>query len=289
MQKGKHRIAVFGSNGQLGTDIVEVLRREDKFEVAALTRRDVDCTEADAVSRVVAKSSPHTVINCAAVVRVDDCEDQASIAFEVNAIGAFNIARACAGIGARCVYISTDYVFDGVKKNAYVESDQPNPINVYGVSKLAGEHLVRQTAPRWLIVRVSSLFGTTGARGKGGNFVETIRANAKKGGPLKVVDDIRVSPTYTRDAAKVMCRLIESEATGIVHAANGGSCTWYEFAREILEFTGTDTVLVPIPSIDYPAKARRPANSSLVSQRSPELFEQPPRAWQEALKDYLKV
>ena len=280
---------VFGSNGQLGTDLVYILRQAGKFDVVALNHGDADCTKADVVNGVVVKFHPQTVINCAAVVRVDDCEDQASLAFEVNAVGAFNVARACAAIDARCVYISTDYVFDGMKKGAYVESDQTNPINVYGTSKLAGELLVRQTVSRWLIVRVASLFGTTGARGKGGNFVETILAKAKKGDSLKIVDDIRISPTYTRDAAGVVHRLVEREATGIVHAANGGSCTWCEFAREILKLTATDATLEPIPSVEYAAKARRPANSSLISERSSELFQRPPRAWQEALKDYLEA
>jgi dTDP-4-dehydrorhamnose reductase len=285
---GKHKIAVFGSTGQLGTDLVEVLRQEARFDVVPLSHGDADCTKADAVSRVVLKLRPHTVINCAAFVRVDDCEDQANLAFDVNAIGAFNVARACAAIDAHCVYISTDYVFDGMKENAYVESDQTSPINVYGVSKLAGEHLVRQTVPRWLIVRVSSLFGKTGARGKGGNFIETILAKAKKGDPLKIVDDIRISPTYTWDAAHVLRHLLENDVTGVVHAANGGSCTWCEFARQVLKLTDIDVSLEPILSNEYPAKARRPANSALISQRSPELFHKTPRTWQQALKDYLE-
>jgi dTDP-4-dehydrorhamnose reductase len=283
----EHKIVIFGSNGQLGTDLVETLRLAGEFDVVPLTHGEADCTKADMVNTVVAKLRPHTVINCAAVVRVDDCEDQANLAFEVNAIGALNVARACRTMDARCVYVSTDYVFDGMKKSAYIESDQTNPINVYGASKLAGELLVRQTAPRWLIVRVASLFGATGARGKGGNFVETILAKAKKRDLLRIVDDIRISPTYTRDAAKAVRRLIKLEAMGIVHAANGGSCTWCEFAREIVKFTAIDATLEPVPSIEYPAKARRPANSALISERSSELFQQPPRAWQDALKDYL--
>ncbi len=279
---------IFGSTGQFGTDLVEVLRQEANFDVVPLSHEDADCTKADAVSRVVLKLRPHTVINCAAFVRVDDCEEQANLAFEVNAIGAFNVARACATIDARCVYISTDYVFDGMKESAYVESDQTNPINVYGASKLAGENLVHQTAPRWLIVRVASLFGITGSRGKGGNFIETILTKAKMGDPLKIVDDIRISPTYTRDAAKVLRQLLQDDVTGIVHAANGGACTWCEFARQILKLTGIKASLEPILGNEYPTKARRPANSSLISQRTPELFHKPPPTWQQALKDYLE-
>src|SRR5581483_6664773 len=130
------RVAILGSTGQLGTDLVEVLRRDDRFEVTPLTHQEADCTRAGEVRAVIARIKPDHVINCAAFVRVDDCEDQPDVAFAVNAVGAF------------CVYISTDYVFDGTKQTAYVESDAPNPINVYGASKLAGEYLVRQAAPR---------------------------------------------------------------------------------------------------------------------------------------------
>ena len=228
------KVLIFGSTGQLGTDLVSVLQNSGKFEVIPLTHEDADCTDAAAARKAVLHSRPQFVINSAAYVRVDDCEDHASEAFAVNAIGALNIARACAEVDACCVYISTDYVFDGEKETPYVESDPTNPINVYGTSKLAGELLVRQTAPRWLIVRVASLFGKTGARGKGGNFIETILAKARKGEPLRVVDDIRISPTYTRDAAVTIQQLLHEGATGVMHAANEGSCTWWEFAREAL-------------------------------------------------------
>src|SRR5689334_1657882 len=216
------RVAILGSTGQLGTDLVEILRQDNRFDVIPLSHQEADCTKADQVRDVIVKLRPDDVINCAAFVRVDDCEDQAHVAFEVNAIGALNVARACATVDARCVYISTDYVFDGTKEAAYVESDTSNPIKVYGASKLAGEYLVRQAAARWLIVRVASLFGKTGARGKGGNFIETILAKAKRGELLRVVNDIRVSPTYTRNAAETLRALLVEDATGIVHAANAG-------------------------------------------------------------------
>src|SRR5262245_5622036 len=195
------KVAIFGSTGQLGTDLVDVFKASGFFDVIPLTHEEADCRDADAVRKVVRHSSPQFVINCAAYVRVDDCEDHVHEAFKVNAIGALNIARACAEVDARCIYISTDYVFDGEKATPYVESDTPNPINVYGASKLAGEYLVRQSAPRWLIVRVSSLFGKSGARGKGGNFIETVVRKAKAGNQLHMINDITMSPTYARDAA----------------------------------------------------------------------------------------
>ena len=281
------RVAVLGSTGQLGTDLVEVLRRDERFDVIPLSHQEADCTKADEVQNVIAKLRPNFVINCAAFVRVDDCEDQASLAFEINALGAFNVARACAQADALCVYISTDYVFDGAKEAPYVESDLQNPINVYGTSKLAGEHLVRQAAPRWLIVRVASLFGKTGARGKGGNFIETILAKAKRGEALRVVNDISISPTYARDAAEVLCHLLAKGVTGVVHAANGGSCTWYEFAKTALALCDLPPLIEPVATSAFPTRARRPRNSALASEKRFRYLNQVMPDWQAALRAYL--
>jgi dTDP-4-dehydrorhamnose reductase len=277
-------VAIFGSTGQLGTDLVEVLRESENFEVIALTHEDADCTDAHAVRNILFATRPHIVINSAAFVRVDDCEDHPEEAFRVNAIGAFNIAKACAEIDALCVYISTDYVFDGTKETPYVESDPTSPINVYGASKLAGEHLTRQAAPRWLIVRVASLFGKTGARGKGGNFIETILSKAKRGEALNVIDDIRISPTYTRDAAAAIAPLLKGNETGIIHAANSGSCTWHDFAKTALEICNLPAQIMPVSSAAYPARARRPRNSALANQTM--AGENLP-SWNNALRSYL--
>jgi dTDP-4-dehydrorhamnose reductase len=277
------KVLIFGSMGQLGSDLVDVLQKTGSFDVVPLTHEMADCTDADAVRRAVLRCRPQFVINSAAYVRVDDCEDHATKAFAINAIGALNIARACAEIGACCVYISTDYVFDGEKKTPYVESDPTNPINVYGTSKLAGEQLVRQATQRWLIVRMASLFGKTGARGKGGNFIETILAKARMGEALKVVDDIRVSPTYARDAAEVMAGLLESEREGCVHVSNAGNCTWYEFARQALDFCSMEVPIGAVPSTAFSTRARRPQNSSLES----EVLSTAMVTWRDALRRYL--
>jgi dTDP-4-dehydrorhamnose reductase len=279
----RRRIAIIGSSGQLGTDLFDVLGRDEHFEVIALSHKDADCTDADAVRNVLDMHHPKTVINCAAFVRVDDCEDRSEVAFRVNALGALNVARACAAVDARCVYISTDYVFDGEKKSPYVESDPPNPVNVYGASKLAGEHLVRQAASRWLIVRMSSLFGKTGARGKRGNFVETVLAKVNAGEPLKIVNDVRMSPNYTRDTAAALVGLIKADADGLFHLTNDGDCTWYDFAKQIVEFMGLRAALEPVSSQEFQTRARRPQNSALNSERSFVKL----RSWQEALKAYL--
>jgi dTDP-4-dehydrorhamnose reductase len=278
------RIAVLGSTGQLGSELVDALRMADKFETSALAHSDCDCTNAAQTSNVIRDLHPDVVINCAAYVRVDDCEDHARDAFEVNSVGALNVARVCAQLSAFCVYISSDYVFNGAQDTPYVESDMTCPINVYGLSKLAGEYLVKQTAPRWLIVRMASLFGKTEARGKGGNFVETIINKAKMGESLQVVNDITMSPTYARDASKALVSLVQEETGGVFHLTNSGACTWYEFAKMILDFTGIVAALVPISSDEFPTRARRPANSALRSM----YFACDIRPWQDGLLAYLK-
>jgi dTDP-4-dehydrorhamnose reductase len=279
----RRRVAVIGSGGQLGSDLVAELRRHETFEVIPLTRAQVDCTDAESVRKVVLQLRPPIVVNCAAFVRVDECEDQPQQAFAVNALGALHVARACAEAGSVCVYISTDYVFDGHKAGPYSESDSAYPVNVYGASKLAGEILVRQTVSPWLIVRAASLFGRTGARAKGGNFVDTILAKAKAGKPLRIVNDVRMSPTYTRDAATALVRLVDAGADGLVHLTNEGACTWHEFAEQILDLVGVRVLIDPVSSEEYPTPARRPKNSVLRSERS--LIKL--RSWKDALKEYL--
>jgi dTDP-4-dehydrorhamnose reductase len=277
------RIAVIGSTGQLGTDLVDILRREGNYEVFGLAHREIECDDPISIEKVLKTVRPEVVVNCAAFVRVDDAETRPEDAFRVNGVGALNVARACAERDALCVYVSTDYVFDGAKGRPYSEMDAPHPINTYGVSKLAGEYLVQATCGRWLIVRTASLFGKAGSSGKGGNFVETILAKAKAGEPLRLVNDIRMSPTYTRDAAEALEKLLRQGSAGLFHLANGGNCTWYEFACKALEAVNLKTPIEPISLSEYPMKARRPKDSSLESTK----LEKRLRPWQEALRLYL--
>jgi dTDP-4-dehydrorhamnose reductase len=281
------RVAVIGSTGQLGHDLAEVLRAANHFEVVALDHGQIECTDPASVRQVLLPLKARAVIDCAAFVRVDDCESQAHEAFAVNALGALHVARAAAESGAKCVYLSTDYVFDGAKDSPYIETDATAPINVYGVSKLAGEHLVRQASPDWLIVRVASLFGKSVARGKRGNFIETILAKARKGEPLKVVDDIVISPTYARDASNAIAQLIAADARGVVHAANSGACTWYEFAKTALELCQLTVPIEAVPSSQFPTPARRPKNSALASGRLLPEFRITLPHWRDALRAYL--
>ena len=279
-------VAVLGAKGQLGTDLVRVFGSADGYSVHPLTHDEIEVTDVETVRASLGRIRPHVVVNCAAFHRVDECEERPEDAMQVNALGALNVARVCASLNALCVHVSTDYVFGGRGGAPFTEDDPPFPINVYGVSKLAGEHLVAQTCPRWLTVRVASLFGTAQARAKRGNFVEAILAKANAGGAIKVVNDVRMSPTYTRDAAFALEELIRSEARGLVHLTNAGSCTWYEFATHIVARAGLLASVMPIPSSEYPTKARRPMDSSLHSVRAWDHIRRL-RSWNEALDAYL--
>jgi dTDP-4-dehydrorhamnose reductase len=281
------KVALIGANGQLGSDIVSHFSQSDRYQFTALTRDDVDITQAESVQKSLTSQKFDVVINSAAYVRVDDCEQEVDTAFKVNAFGALHVARACREIDALCVYISTDYVFRGDQSSAYTESDLADPINIYGASKFAGENLVRQTTPRSLILRISSVFGKAGASGKGGNFIETIIKKAKAGDPLKVVNDMFMSPTYTYDAARLLDELLQSGATGIIHGANTGICSWYEFASQTLKLANISHPIESIPASTFPTKATRPMNSALTSDRLESITTFKMRPWQEALTAYL--
>lgn len=298
------RVVVIGSAGQLGSDLVKVLRpphpldrsREGEapaeplflFEVIPLSHREIEVTDPDSVRTALADARPDVVINCAAFVRVDECEDRPEEALRVNALGALHVARACAELNALCVYTSTDYVFDGEKNGPYTEDDPPRPLNVYGISKLCGEHFVRAACPRHLIVRTSGLYGVAGSSGKGGNFVETMIRMAREGRPIRVVDDQVLAPTYTRDLAGKIKELLEREVYGVIHIANSGHCSWYEFARRIFHLLELRPDLGPISSGAYGARARRPPYSVLACERLARLGLGPMRSWQEALEAYLQ-
>ncbi|WP_055075456.1 dTDP-4-dehydrorhamnose reductase [Pseudanabaena sp. 'Roaring Creek'] len=281
------KVSLIGANGQLGSDIVSHFAQGDRYQLTALTRADIDICDANAVDRVLSGHKFDVVINSAAYVRVDDCEQEVERAFNVNAIGALNVARASRDMDALCVYISTDYVFRGDRQVPYSESDLPDPINVYGTSKLTGEYLVKQTTPRSLILRISSVFGKAGASGKGGNFVETIVKKAKAGDSLKVVDDMVMSPTYTYDVARLLDSLLQAGTTGIMHGANAGICSWHEFATEILRLANINHPIESIPTSAFPTKAKRPMNSALVSDRLNPSAAFKMRSWQDALTAYL--
>ena len=282
------KVLVTGADGQLGTDLCKVLRN---VEIIPCTQTDMEITDTHSIEMVFNKYRPEVVINTAAYVRVDDCEDQKDNAFVVNALGARNVAVACQESGAKLVQISTDYVFGGepeTRSIPYTEFDVPIPCSVYGKSKLAGEEMARHLCSKHFIVRISGLFGTAGSLGKGGNFVETMIKMAKKGNELRVVNDQIFSPTYSKDLAQKIGQLIQTEYYGIFHITNSGACSWYEFTKEIMNTLALKTPVVPITSGQYPQKARRPHYSVLANYHLHLLGMGDMRPWQDALRDYLK-
>lgn len=232
-------------------------------------------------------ASGDAVVNTAAFHRTDDCEDAPDVALSVNTLGAYRVGTAARSRGIRCVFISTDFVFGGDKKTPYLESDTPDPINTYGVTKAAGESLVRIVQPASYIVRISAVFGPAGSSGKGGNFVESMVALARAGTAPEVVDDIVMAPTSARDAATLLVELLRRPAPfGMYHLANAGQCSWHEFASAIFEMVGASVRPKAVSAASRPGRAHRPAYSVLASEKLPALGITP-RPWRDALADYL--
>lgn len=277
------RALLIGSKGQLGSDLLRVWTGD----LIALSHDELDVCDRELVVSVIAREAPELVINCAAYHRVDECETQIERSFQVNGAGAKHVADAAREAGAAVLWISTDYVWDGEKGSPYVETDLPRPISVYGASKVAGEHLVRQSNPRHYVVRSSSLFGVAGASGKGGNFVETMINKAKEGQPLRVVADQTSSPTMTYDLAQKLQELAATGRYGLYHVTNSGQVSWHDFAAAIFERCGLSPSLTPISSDELSAPARRPRFSVMENAELKAAGIAQARPWQEALEAYL--
>jgi len=283
------RYAVLGAAGQLGRDLCPRL----PGEVIALSRSGstaIDLARPESLRALFDDVRPDVVVNCAAYNFVDRAESEPQEAFAVNAWGVRELARLCREHDRLLVHFSTDYVFglDPARRQPWTESDAPGPVSVYGLSKLAGEYLVRATCPRHLVVRTCGLYGVWGSGGKGGNFVETMLRLAGQGKPLPVVDDQTCTPSYTVDVAETTLALLRAEQPGLYHVTNSGSCTWHELARTIFELSGLHADLTPIPSRDYPTPARRPVYSVLDHAGLRALGIASPRPWREALAEYLR-
>jgi dTDP-4-dehydrorhamnose reductase len=277
------KIAVIGCTGQLGQDLMEVLHPD--HEVVGLIHKDIEVTDYKSV-QTLKEQKPNVIVNTAAFHKTDQCEDEPLKTFSVNAVGPKNVAAICKEINATNVFISTDYLFSGSKNEPYTEDDIPDPINTYGISKLAGELFTKQT-PNYYIFRVASLFGVAGASGKGGNFVETMITKAKKGESISVVDDMWMSPTYTKDAAEAIKKILELPLPfGTYHLTNQGQCTWFQFAQEIFNLTSLTPDLKRIETSQIQTKAKRPLFSALKSVKLSK-YNLEMRSWKEALYSYL--
>lgn len=281
-------VAVLGASGQLGSDLVRMVKDFPSVETLPLTRKDLDVCNLPSIPEVLSEKQFDVLLNCTSYHKTDEVEGRATEAFQINAHAVKALAKACKAKDARFVQLSTDYVFDGESKRPYVEADAANPVNVYGASKLLGEKFATREYPDGtLIARVASLFGVAGSSGKGGNFVETILRKAKETGEVRVVNDVTMSPTSTADAAKVILTLLEKDApAGIYHVVNSGAATWYEFARRMVEEAGIGARVVPITSEEYPTAAIRPAYTALDNRKTAAIVGEIP-SWKNALGRYL--
>ena len=279
------RVALIGANGQLGCDITRVLNGSD---LISLAHSDIEITDFKLMADVLSEHKPDIVINTAAYHRVDDCETNLEKAFSVNALGARNLALYSKENKICLMHISTDYVFDGKKTSPYVESDLPDPLNAYGVSKLAGEHFVRSITDEHFIVRTSGLYGIHKCRAKGRNFIDTMVKLSQEQDVIRVVDDEVLTPTYTLDVAYQIRELIETGAYGTYHITNQDQCSWYEFASKIFELMDIQVNLERITANEFRSPARRPSYSVLENKALQDIGIDRMRDWDDALNAYLQ-
>jgi len=273
------RILVIGSNGMLGSDLVQEWQSR---EVIPATSRDVDICDMEQVRQLVSAAAPHWVILAAAYTDVDGAEREPERAFAVNRDGTKNVSVAAKEAGAKLFYVSTDYVFDGQSKHPYEPNDPVHPLNVYGASKAAGEQVVQEFAGQWVIARTSWLFGASRSC-----FPEKILRAAEMQPGLKVVNDQIGSPTYTKDLAHAIRELVRMDARGILHVTNSGSCSWFDFAKEVMRKAKRNTPISPISTGETQRPAKRPAYSVL-SPAALNACGIRLRSWQDALDAYLE-
>jgi len=279
------KIVLIGASGQLGTDLAKVFRKRGD-EVLPLAHAEVDIRDSRKLTALVTDSRPDVVISTAAFHKVEECEKQPLVAFEVNAIGAANLAQACEGAGCAAVFFSTDYVFGDAQRHPYSETDLPQPLNAYGVSKLAGEHLLALGCMRHFVIRTCGLYGLAGSSGKGGNFVENMLKRAASSGQVKVVRDQVLTPSYTVDVAEAVARLVPTERYGTYHVSSEGECSWHRFTEEIFHLENVPAELVAVTTDQFPSPVQRPSYSVLSKQKlRGQQIEMPP--WQDALERYL--
>lgn len=285
------KIVIIGAKGQLGAELVKSFA---DLDVAPLTHDDVEIADMkstrQALTNAVAgdERKDSVVINAAAYLPVDACELHPDRAYEINAAGAGNVARAAAELGMGVVQFSTDYVFDGRKTTPYVETDATNPINVYGASKLAGEREALNANPRCRVIRTSGLYGLAKPSKRSENFVDMILRQAREGETIRGATDQTLTPTYTRSLAAQVRLIIERAAEGVFHATNRGECAWMEFANEILRLAGYDICAEPMTLDALKRPAARPAYSALdnaaLRERGLDIMED----WREALAKYFR-
>lgn len=282
------KIVVLGSNGQLGSDLMQVLACGN--ELIASTKVNLDASGSNVMVQLEAYANADYIINCIATTNVDGCEDNPQAAFVINSGFVVQLAQFCQTHDITLIHLSTDYVFDGSNQLPYSENDQPRPLNVYGLSKYAGEIAIQNYAAKHFILRVSSLFGVAGASGKGGNFVTTMLRLANEKDSWTVIDDQLTCPTHTLDIARAIKALIEQNVTeyGIYNCVSSSSCSWFEFTQEILRQTGNNPAKVkPVSYHEYKFKALRPQYGIMAVAKLSKYYVMP--SYQAALSEYLKL
>jgi dTDP-4-dehydrorhamnose reductase len=283
------KITVIGANGQLGSDVCAAFAKHGD-QVVALTHADIELSSTESVEAALTRAEADLIVNTAAMHHVDKCQSDPETALRANALGARNVALWARSADVPVLYVSTDYVFDGKKASPYVESDAANPLNVYGISKLAGEHFTASNAPKHFILRVSAIYGHQPCRAKGGlNFVELMLKLSKEREEVRVVDEEFVTPTPTAEIAKQIVALSRTDRYGLYHGTAEGSCSWYEFAREIFDRTGTEIRLERAKSSDFPAKTPRPSYSVLENAALKAASLNVYTDWRDGLNSYLST
>lgn len=277
------RLLITGHKGMLGRELIAVAKTLG-HETVGLDLPECDLADRRAAEHAILEAEPDWILHAAAFAQVDRCETESELAFRVNATGTQNVCLAAQALNAPLLYVSTDYVFDGTKSEPYDEWDAGNPVSVYGKSKYAGECFVRSLCPKHFIVRTSWLCGHGGA-----NFVETILKIASERDEIKVVNDQHGSPTFVKDIAPELLRLLASGAFGTYHVTNQGYTTWFGFARKIVELTGLKTRVTACTSEEFPRPAPRPKNSRLSPRLYANAVGNRMPAWEEGLKKYLRA
>ena len=281
------KLVLIGATGQLGSDI---LRANTSHEIVAPGREELDLARLSGAPALFKAWRPDIVVNCAAFHNVPLCEERPEEALRINCLAVRELARICDELGAWLVTFSTDYVFGGDKREPYAEHERPAPVQMYGLSRLAGEHAALATAPqRAVVIRTTGLYGAMGARSKGGNFVDGRVADARAGKRVEMACEQVIAPTATADLSRAVLQLIAHPrlAPGIYHLVNEGSCSWYEFTRAIVELCGLPAEVVPVDRGGRSGAMRRPLYSVLANTRARELGIRL-RPWREALADYIR-
>lgn len=276
------KVLVTGYAGQLGWDTVRLLQARG-IECRGVDMQDFDLTDGEAVKAYVQSYRPTAIVHCAAYTNVDKAESQPEICAAVNGMGTVNIVRAALSVGAKVVFISTDYVFPGTGDQPWKVNDDYGPRNVYGMSKVQGEDAVRSLMTRYFILRTSWVFGKNGH-----NFVRTMLRLGKEKKEIRVVSDQIGSPTYTKDLARVICDMLPTEKYGIYHVRNEGFISWFEFAKMIMEKAHLSCRVLPVPSSEYPTPAKRPLNSRMDGSKLAEAGFEPMPSVENALDRYLE-